>query len=331
MFFKLRNNSAIIMLTLFSYLFCLDSIKDTIFFTSANPFSFRDIIEDLDSQKEQEVFGILTLPNQINENQKVPLIIGVAGSKDWASHHLEYIHMYQNMGIATFELHSFQSREISSTVGTQVDVTTAMIILDSYKAFEKLSKYSQINKDKVAITGWSLGGGVALFSGWLPLKNAINKDLKFAAHLSYYPPCIVEPKTLDFTDSPMHLLVGELDDWVPADACVDLASKMKKNGANIEVTVYKDSHHSFDRKEPPQIVEDGYKLQDCRLSMRDDGAVLMNFFNIPMTTPFLQKVGLALCTKGIFAERGPTFGGNSDSREKSFKFSRSFMEENLFE
>ena len=75
--------------------------QEKIHFDSANPFSFRDIIEDLDNQKEQEVFGILTLPNQINKNQKVPLIIGVAGSKDWASHHLEYIHMYQNMGIAT--------------------------------------------------------------------------------------------------------------------------------------------------------------------------------------------------------------------------------------
>ena len=332
MIFKLKNDNImklVVGLISLSSLFCLGSIKDTIFFTSANPFSFRDIIKDLDDQKAQEVFGVLTLPEKIDENKKIPLIIGVAGSKDWSSHHLEYIHMYQEMGIATFELQSFQSREISSTVGTQVDVTTAMIILDSYKAFEKLSKHPQINKNKVAITGWSLGGGVTLFSGWLPLKNAINKDLKFAAHLSYYPPCIVEPETLDFSDSPIHLLVGELDDWVPADACVDLASKMKENGANIEVTVYEDSHHSFDRKGPPQIVEDGYKLEDCRLKMRDDGAVLMNFLDIPMTTPFLQKIGLALCTGGILAERGPTFGGNPEAREKSFQFSRSFMKQNL--
>ena len=159
--------------------------KDTISFISANPFSFKDIITDLDNQNEQEVFGVLTLPDQIESGQKVPLVIGVAGSKDWSDHHLEYIDMYQKMGIATFELHSFQSREISSTVGTQVEVTTAMMILDSYRAFETLSNQTEIDKDKVAITGWSLGGGVTLFSAWLPLKNAINKDLEFAAHLSY--------------------------------------------------------------------------------------------------------------------------------------------------
>jgi len=303
--------------------------RDTISFMSANPFSFKDIITDLDSQKEQEVFGILTLPDQIELNQKVPLIIGVAGSKDWADHHLEYIDMYQKMGIATFELHSFQSREISSTVGSQVEVTTAMMILDSYRAFETLSKLSEIDKDKVAITGWSLGGGVTLFSAWLPLKDAINKELKFAAHLSYYPPCIVEPDILNFTDSPIHLLVGDLDDWVPADACIDLSSKMRANGVDIDITVYENSHHSFDRKESPQVVENGYKLEDCRLKMRDDGAVLMNFLNIPMTTPLLQKIGLSLCTGGIFADRGPTFGGNPESRKQSFEFSKEFMRSHL--
>ena len=303
--------------------------KDTLSFVSANPFSFKDIITDLDNQDKQEVFGVLTLPNQIEEFEKVPLIIGVAGSKDWSSHHLEYIDMYQRMGIATFELHSFKSREVRSTVGSQVKVTTAMMILDSYKIFEELSNHPNIDKDKVAITGWSLGGGVTLFSAWKPLKNAINKDLKFAAHLSYYPPCIVQPNTLDFSDAPIHLLVGELDDWVPADACVDLAAKMRNQGANIEVTVYEDSHHSFDRVHPPKIAENGYKLEDCRLKMNDKGAVLMNFLNIPMTTPLLQKVGLALCTGGVFAERGPTFGGNAKAREKSFDFSKSFMAKNL--
>ena len=302
---------------------------DTVSFISANPFSFRDIITNLDNQEEQNVFGYLTLPEKIDENKKLPLIIGVAGSKDWSSHHIEYMKMYQDMGIATFELQSFASREIKSTVGTQVEVTTAMMILDSYKAFEALSKHPYIDKDKVAITGWSLGGGVTLFSAWLPLKNAINIDLEFAAHLAYYPPCIVQPSILEFSNAPIHLLVGELDDWVPADACVDLASEMKYKGVDINVTVYPNSHHSFDREHPPEISENGYKLKDCRLKMRDDGAVLMNFFNIPMTSPIRQKIGLALCTGGIFAERGPMFGGNPEARKKSFEFSRTFMQTHL--
>ena len=79
--------------------------------------------------------------------------------------------MYQKMGFATFELNSFQSRNITSTVGSQVEITTAAMILDAYRAFEKLAKHPNIDKDKVSITGWSLGGAVTLFSAWKPVKK----------------------------------------------------------------------------------------------------------------------------------------------------------------
>ena len=80
--------------------------------------------------------------------------------------------MYQENGFATFELNSFQSRNIVSTVGSQVEITTATMILDAYKAFEKLAKHPNIDVEKVSITGWSLGGAVTLFSAWKPVKEA---------------------------------------------------------------------------------------------------------------------------------------------------------------
>ncbi|HCN25507.1 MAG TPA: hypothetical protein DIS65_09135, partial [Candidatus Marinimicrobia bacterium] len=89
---------------------------------------------------------------------------------------------------------------------------------------------------------------------------------------------------------------------------------------NIAVTVYENAHHSFDRYGPVIVDKKGYVLTDCRLKMRADGAVLMNFLDIPMTTPLLQKIGLAFC-----AERGPSYGGNPEAREKAFQFAREFM------
>ena len=142
--------------------------QEKIIFKSANPFGFKDIISNLETLDKIEVNGVLKLPNG---QGPFPLIIGVAGSLDWGEHHLEYMEMYRSIGIATFELQSFSSRGIKSTVGSQVNVTTAMMILDAYKALEVLTKHPKIIKDKVAITGWSLGGGVTLFSGWEPLIN----------------------------------------------------------------------------------------------------------------------------------------------------------------
>jgi len=295
-------------------------ISEKITFTSHNPFSFSDVINGYDKLENQEVFGNLVIPSDsLNPNKKFPLIIGVAGSLGWKSHHLDYLEMYQSLGFATFELNSFKSRDIESTVGEQNQVTTAAMIVDAYKALEVLSKHPSINKDKISITGWSLGGAVTLFSAWLPLKRAINNDLKFASHLAFYPPCFFELENLEFSQSPIHILIGEVDDWTPSAPCVDLVNQLG-NYSNIDITVYKDSHHGFDREGGLEINENGYSFKDCIFKLTDDGDVLMNYLNIPMSNAFLQKVGFLFC-----ATKGVTIGGNSDAREQSLKFARDFM------
>jgi len=232
--------------------------------------------------------------------------------------------MYQNYGCATFELNSFKSRDIESTVGKQNQITIAAMIVDAYKALEKLSIHPLINKDKISITGWSLGGGVTLFSGWLPLKNAINKQLSFASHLAFYPPCFIEPENLDFTQSPIHILIGELDDWTPSDPCNNLVDKLSAN-SNINITVYKDSHHGFDREGGLETNENGYSFKNCMFKLTRDGDILINYFNIPMSNSFLQKMGFLFCTS-----KGVTIGGNSEARNKSFIFAKDFMTKTLF-
>ena len=300
------------------------SAEQKISFISANPFSFQDIITDLDNQESQEVFGVLRFPDNYSEDKKFPLIIGVSGSLGWGKHHHRYLKMYRDMGIATFELNSFKSRGVKSTVGSQTEVTTAMMILDVYKAFEVLANHSNIDKEKVGLTGWSLGGGVTLFSGWKPLKEAIGLNLKFSARLAFYPPCFATPYKIEFEDTPTHILIGELDTWTPAKACVEFEEVMDAKGYDFNVTVYDSSYHSFDRASRLSFIDNAYSFSDCRFKIRDDGAVLMNFLSLPMSTPTLQKIGLSFC-----AERGTTIGKNSFAREKAFLFSKEFMKSHL--
>ena len=293
--------------------------QDTIQFLSKNPFSFKDIINGLDAQPPQDVYGVLKMPEKEPNKIEYPLIIAVAGSDGWSAHHYEYLKMYRSHGIATFELCSFQSRGVKSTVGTQTEVTTAMMIYDAYQAINLLAKYEKIDTKNIAITGWSLGGGVALFSAWEPLKNSINSDAQFSAYLPIYPPCIVVPKTLDFGNNPIHILIGELDEWTPADACLELLNSIP-NKINIDLTIYPNAHHSFDRDQPIETKENGYILTNCRFILDDHGSVLMNLWGIPMTTPFLQKVGLALCAK-----RGPKYGGNPVAKRSAMITAKDFM------
>jgi dienelactone hydrolase len=307
--------------------------QETITFNSANPFSFEEIIMDLDGQQDQEVFGKLTLPKNYNSDEKYPLIIGVAGSLNWGPHHLEYLKMYHEMGFATFQLQSFDSRDVQSTVGSQVEVTTAMVILDSYRALEALSAHPNVDTNRAGITGWSLGGGVSLYSAWLPLIDAINnREFMFAAHLPVYPGCMAYPypnENMQFSTAPIHILIGELDNWVPAAACTELIDKIHASGLphNIDITIYENAHHSFDKVSEVTVNEKGYTLGDCRFPMNEEGTLLLSeYWNIPINTPLRQKLALMTC-----AGRGPSMGGNAEAREQSFQFSAEFFTKYLKE
>ena len=66
-----------IFLILFLFTITLSAqIKEKVFFESANPFAMSNVINDLDNQKKQEVYGVLTLPIDSVSNKKYPLIIG---------------------------------------------------------------------------------------------------------------------------------------------------------------------------------------------------------------------------------------------------------------
>ena len=320
---KITNRLSIVLLFI-SLCLNAQNKKEIIHFESANPFSLSDIITDLENQEKQQVFGQLTIPvDSLNSDKKYPLIIGVAGSMGWRKHHLDYLKMYQEQGYATFQLNSFKSRGITSTVGSQDEVTIAAVILDAYRALEKLSKHPKINKDKVAITGWSLGGGVALFSGWMPLKKAITDELSFAAHLAFYPPCFINPENLSFTKAPIHILIGESDNWTPAKPCINLVEKLSEK-TNISITTYPEAHHGFDSEEPVVWNEKGYSFKDCLFDLTAEGDVLMNYLRLPMSNSILQKVGFLFCV-----EKGVNVGGNLDARKKSLAFAKDFMKNKL--
>ena len=121
---------------------------------SASPFGFKDIIDGLNDEEKQTIEGILKYPEG---SGPFPVVVGLAGSNNWSEHHLDYMKLYRDAGIATLELQSFASRGIISTVGSQISVTTAMMILDAYRSLEALSKNPKINVKRAAITGWSLG------------------------------------------------------------------------------------------------------------------------------------------------------------------------------
>ena len=77
-----------------------------------------------------------------------------------------------------------------------------------------------------------------------------------------------------------------------ASAFKDLVQDLISNGVDIGITVYENAHHGFDRLDFPAKEKKGYATGYFHFRMRSNGALLTNFFDIPIVTPFRQKVAL---------------------------------------
>ena len=80
----------LLLLLICSQILAQEALSETIVFESRNPFSFEEVITDLDNQEKQTVTGILGFPADFDVEKKYPLIVGVAGSLNWGPHHLKF-------------------------------------------------------------------------------------------------------------------------------------------------------------------------------------------------------------------------------------------------
>jgi dienelactone hydrolase len=133
-----------------------------------------------------------------------------------------------------------------------------------------------VRADRIALMGWSQGGGVALLS-INDKSSGRPSELKddFAAAVSFYPGACsetwqskpytpVEPQGWT-TRVPLLVLMGDADTWTPLPPCEAFLSAAKARGNPIELKTYVNAVHGFDapntaRHELPQ-----YQSPDGRI------------------------------------------------------------------
>jgi dienelactone hydrolase len=113
--------------------------------------------------------------------------------------------------------------------------------------------------------GGSHGGTTTLASMVAPesTKEALARDKRagFVVAVALYPDCgrrmgrwradlsgVYQPV------APLLILIGENDDWTPAEPCRKLTEAAKKAGYPVTIKVYPGAHHSFDSSNPVRYV-----------------------------------------------------------------------------
>jgi len=131
---------------------------------------------------------------------------------------------------------------------------------DAHAALAHLRTLAYVDGGRVGVMGGSHGGSTTLLA-LLPPGGGASGRPGFAAAVALYPGCTTAAGNLIGdsrggyrSQAPLLILVGELDDWTPAEPCRRLADAAQTAGSPVTIKVYPGAYHSFDSSNPPRYV-----------------------------------------------------------------------------
>ena len=168
-------------------------------------------------------------------------------------------------GSRLFNLDSYAGRGLNTMqeAGSMAPITR---VIDAYAALAVLAKHPLVDPGKIVVMGFSHGSQAAMYSNLERFQKLYAGGLKFAAHISFYGICGTTFKDDEATLSPMLLVHGQADDWVPMQPCREYAGRLEKANQKITLKIYQNAHHAFDAKVLGKVV--GMKVL-CRSSHAD--------------------------------------------------------------
>lgn len=305
--------------------------KGKISFYSKDYKTFENLFKGK-SDKQAKIKGTLNFPKNMSGKMPVALLLhGVAGLKYEKGYIIKMAKDLNNYGIATFIVDSQSPRGVSGPREAMKRITDPMRISDAYATLKLLITHPKIDKDKIAIIGFSQGGRLALLSAAEKIRiSFIDDDLKFAAHVAYYPSCFLQlHRDVKTTGAPILMLLAEKDNITPAQMCIDWAGRLKSSGAEVKTVVYKGAAHAW--MDPSlsgkvvtiNVLKDYTGCQDRYIQIKEDGTLYVPYLN-----KSIQKIGvLADIIKDCQKSSGGEKGDPTRVREESIKKCQEFLKQ----
>ena len=170
-----------------------------------------------------------------------------AASGALSSRHRMWGEYLSGLGYAVLMLDSFTSRglrEICTVKTAERTIKEADRVGDAYAALAYVTARFDIDASRVALLGWSHGGGTVLTAAARKPAAA----LPYKAMIAFYPGCTTRAKRADsfHAYAPLLVLTGESDDWTPAAPCKALVDNAAARGEPVSIVVYPNAYHDFD-------------------------------------------------------------------------------------
>jgi dienelactone hydrolase len=220
---------------------------------------------------------------------KRPVVVLMHGSGGMGANIEMWSRVFNAMDISTFAIDGFTGRGLKQVSSNQALLGRLNFILDIYRSLDILAKHPLVDRDHIALMGFSRGGQAALYASLKRFHRMWNKSgIEFAAYVPFYPDCATTFATdTDVADKPIRIFGGGADDYNPIALCKTYAERLKAAGHDVAVTEYPDASHSFDNPLSPKLVHlpKSQSVRNCKIAEEPQGVLI----NASTKQPFTYK------------------------------------------
>jgi dienelactone hydrolase len=139
----------------------------------------------------------------------------------------------------------------------RADVSPERRAHDAHAALAYARTLPGVDGRRVGIMGGSHGGSTTLAAMLAPESDpeppAREQLAGFAAGVALYPRCAIRSGAYRPV-APLLILIGDKDDWTPAEPCRKLVDTARQAGHPVAIKVYPGAHHAFDSPNPVRYV-----------------------------------------------------------------------------
>jgi dienelactone hydrolase len=278
--------------------------------------------------REQFITARIYLPSDCTGDKKPAVIIQHGSGAPKASHYKKLAKKLNEVGIIAIVPDLYSARGIRETATDQSRLSWGARVNDVFSVFRQLHKIPCVDSQRVGITGYSVGGSMAIEVVERKFSNLLGGGHHFKASMPVYPYCLRRHSSSNPTKTKVQLILAENDDYTPAKHCVDSAKYWKNRGWSISYEIIPNVHHGFISDSPQKYLPNVWTAQDCGwLYIENNGTLTSEDLGINFTDDWKSLVKFAQ-NNGCL-RKGVTSGNSGKNAEVLREMTVNFFQKNL--